>query len=136
MATTYSGGCLCGEIRYECDGEALRSFFCHCRDCKRANGSAFTAGFAVPKDSLRIEGTPKDYTNTGESGSQITRQFCANCGSALFTVLERNPTIAIIKAGSLDDPGVFKPMLHIWTQTEMSWEHMDDGLERFPKGAS
>ncbi|MGE5302839.1 MAG: hypothetical protein ACM3TN_05890 [Alphaproteobacteria bacterium] len=36
MATAFTGGCLCGAVRYECSADALFMGNCHCRDCQKA----------------------------------------------------------------------------------------------------
>ena len=44
MDNVVSGGCLCGFIRYEYDGELGAANYCHCNDCRRTTGSAFNIG--------------------------------------------------------------------------------------------
>jgi hypothetical protein len=39
----YTGGCLCGALRYEAVGEPLGSGHCYCGDCRKASGSGFVA---------------------------------------------------------------------------------------------
>lgn len=134
MEENYKGGCLCGEIRYECLAAPKYSYICHCRDCKKAHGSAYLPGMMFSRESVRIVGgSPRDYTVTGEGGMGITRRFCPTCGSLLFIQLERFPKSVAITAGTLDDPSGFKPMTHLWSQSEMPWEHVEDGVERYPK---
>jgi hypothetical protein len=36
-----SGRCLCGTVRYEVTGAIGPIVFCHCSQCRRAQGSAF-----------------------------------------------------------------------------------------------
>ena len=135
MDVHFVGGCLCGEIRYECLSAPVFTYICHCSDCQKAHGSAFCPGLMFPQDSVRIvRGTPKDYTVSADSGMSITRQFCPTCGSALFTHLEKFPNSIITKAGTLDDPNLFKPRIHVWAKSEWSWAKIDDGLERYPEG--
>ena len=33
-----AGGCHCGAIRYELEGDAITHALCHCTDCRRAHG--------------------------------------------------------------------------------------------------
>ena len=37
--TRYTGGCLCGMLRYEAVGEPLYIGHCYCTDCQKASGS-------------------------------------------------------------------------------------------------
>jgi hypothetical protein len=37
----YTGGCLCGSLRYEAEGEPLFTGHCYCADCRKASGSGF-----------------------------------------------------------------------------------------------
>jgi len=45
----YTGGCLCGALRYEAEGEPLFTGHCYCTDCQKASGSGFIPfmGFAA-----------------------------------------------------------------------------------------
>jgi hypothetical protein len=52
MKVPFTGGCLCGAIRYECSAEPIVMGNCHCRDCQRATGSAFAAALLVPRNAV------------------------------------------------------------------------------------
>ncbi len=41
MMSTFQGGCVCGAVRYECSGEPIATFNCHCRDCQHLSGGAY-----------------------------------------------------------------------------------------------
>jgi len=83
-----------------------------------------------------LVGTPKgkikEFTKAGESGKKVTRQFCADCGTPMFSVPEDNP-ISIVKAGTLDDPSWLKPSITIWTKSAQPWAHIDKGIPAFEK---
>ena len=80
------GGCRCGDIRYETSGEPQVVYYCHCRDCQRSTGSAFHVGLVMKQDQVAmLSGKPKGHTTTSDSGHEMTREFCSNCGSPLFT---------------------------------------------------
>ncbi|KAF4122921.1 Glutathione-dependent formaldehyde-activating enzyme [Geosmithia morbida] len=101
MAT--KGSCMCGEIKFDSTSEPLSTALCHCTDCQKWSGSAFTSNAIVPRDSFTVtHGTPKSYDVTGDSGKINKHHFCANCGSSLYTELEILPGVTIIKAGTLD----------------------------------
>jgi hypothetical protein len=54
MKIPFTGGCMCGAIRYECSTEPLAMGICHCRDCQRATGSAFAAALMLPRNAVTI----------------------------------------------------------------------------------
>jgi hypothetical protein len=129
-----SGGCACGAIRYECSVEPLASFNCHCRDCQRETGSAFASIIAVPRASVTlVQGRPKYFGLTADSGFTTSRAFCGECGSPLFGQPNRRPDMLTLRAGSLDDPSQFKPNQNIYTATAQPWDFMDPALPKFPK---
>ena len=131
-----SGGCMCGFVRYEYDGEIGRSSYCHCDDCKRATGGPYTVGVLSELAKLRIvKGQVKGYTTKADSGLDITREFCPKCGSPLFTRGEKCPGLVFIKAGSLDRPELVKPSLQVWTERAVPWACIDTNLPSYPKGS-
>jgi hypothetical protein len=126
---------LCGAIRYACSADPIASYLCHCSDCQRASGGPFAACVLVPADSLRIEqGTPKQYRRQADSGNWITREYCGDCGSQLFSDSRVRPDWRVVRAGSLDDPSGLAPRLHIWVDSALPWALHDDGLPRLAQG--
>ncbi len=134
MPAPFSGGCLCGAIRYESRAEPLFSINCHCRDCQRTTGTAYAPVLAVPRDALRIsQGEPTYYTSQSDSGETVSRGFCPECGSGIFSKLSANPDIVGLKAASLDDPSWFRPTVDIYTDSAQPWDVMNPDLPKVPK---
>jgi hypothetical protein len=117
------GGCLCGAVRYKFSGDPFRHVICHCRDCQRASGSAFHVGVVIPRTGFAItRGELRTYRVTGDSGRWIDRSFCPICGSGILHELElRGPEFLVIKAGTLDDPGLVAPTYEIFVRSKMPW---------------
>ncbi len=137
MSKTITGGCLCGEIRYECQGEPLRSFICHCTDCQQFTGSVFAAVLIFSKESFRIlSGTPKGHAVTAESGNRIERQCCSHCGAGLFAVLDKRPDSISVQAGFIDDKAAFKPSFQVWTRSQVDAIRVNDDLKKFEKSSN
>ncbi|OUL34044.1 hypothetical protein BV372_14930 [Nostoc sp. T09] len=134
MTELITGGCLCGYVRYEYKGELDSANYCHCRDCRKTTGSAFNIGVRLQSAALRIvKGQVKSYTKNGDSGNSITREFCPECGSPLFTRAPAKPQFVWLKAGSLDNPQLVKPMHQIWTDSAVPWAYIDPELPGFSR---
>ena len=43
-----SGGCLCGAVRYENDGDPIFAGHCHCTDCQKATGTGHVSVTGLP----------------------------------------------------------------------------------------
>jgi hypothetical protein len=128
------GGCLCGALRYECSGRPKMVSYCHCPDCRKTTGSAFCVSVGVCIDDLKIIcRSVKEYTKTADSGNKITRQFCPECGSPLFTKVDAHPHLVWIKAGSLDESGHLEPTHQDWTEYAVPWAYISNDLPSFPR---
>jgi hypothetical protein len=88
---------------------------------------------AVPESALEMEGQAKGYTNQGESGRSVTRFFCPDCGSQLYSSVEVAPGVLFVKLGSLDQADNLAPQVHIWTASRPSWCQLPDGAPAFDK---
>jgi hypothetical protein len=132
MKTPFTGGCMCGAIRYECLAEPIAMGNCHCRDCQQATGTAFAAAILVPRNAVAITGEVKYYDVAGDSGQIISRGFCLNCGSRLFGKRAIADFLSIM-AGSLDDPSWFRPAMDLYTASAQPWDYMNPDLSKFPK---
>ena len=128
------GGCLCGAIRYVCSEAPLSAYHCHCRDCQKASGSAFATCLLMKESAVRLTtGEPRQFEVETDSGNLLTRLFCGNCGSQLFSKIAHYPRLRVVKAGTLDDPSWLKPEMHIWTSSTQPWLRLDDQLPRHAK---
>lgn len=134
MSKGVTGGCLCGYVRYEFTGEPEGATYCHCDDCRRTTGSAFNVGVRMRGESLVISsGGVKAYTKTADSGNSITREFCPGCGSPLFTRSPIHPDHVFVKAGSLDNPSVVRPVDQIWASRKVPWSDIDPDLPAYAR---
>ena len=135
MNNKVSGRCLCGSVVYEYTGSVGPANYCYCEDCRRVTGSAFNIGVRFHLAELRItRGRLKGYTKRGESGNELTRHFCPECGSPIYTSSPKHPEYVYVKAGTLDDPGVVKPTHRNWLVSEVSWSHPPRGIRSFQRG--
>jgi hypothetical protein len=81
-----TGGCHCGAIRYQAEGEALTHALCHCTDCRRHAGAPMVGSTMYPQGAVKVtRGTLKVY----ESSQHGRRHFCPDCGTGLLFLRER-----------------------------------------------
>jgi hypothetical protein len=123
------GGCMCGAVRYEADGEPFHATLCHCVDCRRASGAPALAWFSVRHDALRwTRGTPARHA----SSPGVQRQFCGRCGTQLTWHSDQAPHEIDVTTCSLDDPDTVPPADHTFHTQRVRWLHLADGLPRYP----
>ena len=133
MTVKFTGGCTCGAVRYECLAKPVMTGNCHCRDCQRASGGPFVSMLAVPAAALKITGEVKYYETKSDTGNIFSRGFCSECGARLFGKSAGQPRLAMITAGSLDDPSGYRPAIDFFTSSAQPWDHMNPALPKFPK---
>jgi hypothetical protein len=122
------GGCLCGAVRYQVEGEPLASGICHCRTCRKA-ASAPTLPFVVfPAGRFAFtRGEPAEF----RSSPPVRRSFCVRCGAPLTYRSEDEPGTVDVMTCTLDDPEAFPPAFHVWTSHALAWERGADSLPAY-----
>lgn len=131
--TKIEGSCLCGQVSYSSNEGPAMMAICHCPDCQKQNGSAFSVNVLVPTASISFEGESLGkYIVDGDSGTPVTRNFCNNCGSPLSTELDAFGDLAAIKAGTLDDSSWVKPTIQIWCDKAQPWGVLDSSVKCEP----
>ncbi len=126
------GHCLCGNITYTCSTEEpILTGICHCSDCQRQAGTAYSTIVGVPRAALQISGDSlKVYDTVGEDRGAIAhRHFCGNCGSPIVSLLDDMPDLAFIKAGTLSNASWLTPQMDVWTRSAQPWS-LNAGSER------
>ena len=124
-----TGGCLCGDIRYEISKPPIDCGYCQCKMCQRFSGAPIIAGITVPKDGVRFtKGEPKYY----RSSAIAKRGFCQRCGSSLtYVPMARRWTDWIfIFQGTLDPGFEFAPEWHLGIESHVRWLIVEDELPK------
>ncbi|SLN18699.1 Glutathione-dependent formaldehyde-activating enzyme [Roseovarius litorisediminis] len=134
MAGDSNAGCLCGHIRMEISGEPITVLQCHCLDCQKSAGGGAALIVLLPRTAVHLDqGEPTGFTVTGDSGEDVTRRFCPDCGAQLYSELGKYPDLLAVKVGVWDtDPG-FAPAAAIWTESAPDWHFIPDDIPAFPK---
>lgn len=127
---------MCGQIKYEFTGDPAVTALCHCTDCQKWTGGAYTSNAVVPRTNFKVtSGTPKTYDAIGNSGKVNKHFFCDNCGSGLYTELEVMPDMTCVKAGGLDGGAAAlsgKVGVEFYTKDRVSYLAAVDGAKQEP----
>jgi hypothetical protein len=131
-----SGRCLCGSVSYRAEAEPVVQAVCHCTDCQRQSGTAFSVVVGVPRAALTIQGsTLASFITTGEQhATETQRQFCSACGSPIVSFAEGMPDVAFLKAGTLDDASWLEPAVEVWTRSAQPWSPHFEQTTRLERG--
>lgn len=129
-----TGGCMCGQIRYRIASDPGPSRICWCRDCQHISSNG-TVNVIFPTSSIEISGKVGQHIKAADSGNQVTRRFCPQCGTQLFSDSTGRPGLTVVRVGTLDDPSSIKPTAYIWTASAPSWACLDSSLERYERQA-
>ncbi len=127
----FTGGCLCGAVRYEARGEPSLMGHCYCADCRKASGSGFIPFMGFPSSAVRFSGDARQFRSKAANGNIAVRNFCPVCGSLVFGGEVGKDDSHTIYAGSLDDPTLFNPRVAIFARDRPSWAVMPAGVEIF-----
>jgi hypothetical protein len=116
------GGCACGAVRYRLKTRPMFVHCCHCLDCQRQTGSAFVLNALIETDRIeRLAGVPVAVAMPTDSGRPHDIYRCAKCHTAVWSDYGRRPALRFVRVGTLDDPKLLPPDVHIFTRSKQPW---------------
>lgn len=127
----FSGGCLCGAVRFEATCTFSRFFLCHCSYCRKDTGSAHAANLFANDAGFRWLSGEDRVVVFNLPGTRHTRSFCSCCGSALPTV-HGGGKVLVVPAGSLDSDVPLRPQGHIFMDSRANWDQALQDVPMFP----
>jgi hypothetical protein len=133
---TRTGGCHCGDVRYEVEGEPAYHAICPCNSCRASSGAPMVSWMAVKADQFKLTaGQPTAFEGT--PGAE--RNFCPRCGTGLFYRNETAlPGLVDIQSSTFDDAGAHAPAMQVQCAERLPWMTSIGEMpefERFPSGA-
>jgi hypothetical protein len=132
----FTGGCYCGQVRYEAEGDPIMRGQCHCRECQYISGGSANVIIAMPRSGFHyVSGEPKTFQRSDlENG--VVREFCGNCGTSLTSNPPGMAEMVIIKVGTMDDPSEFgEPEMAFYCVDKQKFHYLPEGMttfDRFP----
>jgi len=125
-----TGGCECGRVKYQVDGEINDFSHCHCSQCRRLHGAAFASFGGVLRSEFSYVSGQQDLASYASSESHA-RVFCKNCGSNILVELESEPDALYVAMGSMEGNPACPPGYHIYVGSKAPWHEITDELPRY-----
>ena len=122
------GRCVCGELHYELEADPLFVHACHCLDCQRMAGSAFSITCFVLRDDI----TQKSGSLTAKNiSARSTAHCCAECSSPIFISSSDFPVSVRLYVPSVTDPRNLEIGAHIWVKRKHNWLGLPENVPQF-----
>lgn len=130
--TKRTATCRCGQFSATVSGDPVRVSVCHCLDCKKRSGSAFSYQARWPEADVVLRGEWRVWRTVGDSGNWAEFRFCPTCGSTLAFVIEALPGMVAVPVGCFADPSFQAPDFSVYESRKHGWvEVTGDGVERW-----
>jgi hypothetical protein len=122
------GGCACGAIRYRLTTEPMFVHCCHCLNCQRQTGSAFVINVLIEADRVELlAGEPVAVDAPRDAGPPQRIYRCPTCQVPVYSEYGR-PEVKFVRAGTLDDPSLVSPDVHIYTRSKLPWVTLPESV--------
>lgn len=128
----WTGGCLCGKVRYRLESAPFDAGWCHCRTCQLNSGAPGMVFASVPDGAWIVE-RGGEAIRTVQSSGFGHRGFCRECGTPLYMKVDHQPETIDFSVATLDDPDLIAPGFHIFWASRIKWFKPDDDLPRHDK---
>ena len=125
IAGSCEGGCSCGFVRYKLVGDPLIVHCCHCRYCQRQTGSSFALNALYDASKVEVlSGTVDRISVPTPTGDEQIIARCPKCEIAVWSnylIMGVKDLIHFVRVGTLDNPDLFPPDAHIYTESKQPW---------------
>jgi hypothetical protein len=114
-----TGGCLCGDIRYEVTGAEDFPHTCSCEHCQKLSGGPMMSWVSFPVAGFTWIG-PGGEASWHYTWPDSKRGFCPRCGSQVCAIDDGSDSICMTMS-SLDDPREFTPVKQSFAENSVHW---------------
>ena len=127
---SYKGACLCGAVNFEISGGISNIIYCHCSQCRKAQGSAFATNGVVQSSEFRILSGEDNLTAYASSEDQ-KKYFCKTCGSPIMSKRDSLPDQVRVRLGTIESDIRERPGAHIFVGSKANWEDICAELPQY-----
>ena len=136
MELPCSGTCQCGGVTYTVSEEPLVTYACHCTECQKRTGSAFSMGMVFSSGSIKFEGELASWTRASDLGNENTRYSCKKCGNNIYGIGSNIPGLLKLQPGTLDSTQNVRPDAHFWISSAQFWFQFPSNMPVYDKQPS
>jgi hypothetical protein len=135
QSQSMEGRCTCGAVRFRLKARPMFVHCCHCSWCQRETGSAFAVNAMIEASNVELlSGTVRKTTLPSASGKGQVFSRCPECGVTLWSnYAGAGETVHFIRAGTLENPAIAPPDIHIFTSTKQPWVVLPQGVPAVPE---
>ena len=129
------GGCDCRAVRYRMQSAPLFVHCCHCRWCQRESGASFALNAMIEADRVvELEQPPELVQTPSASGAGQLIARCPRCRIAVWShYAGAGPVLKFVRVGTLDEPDLLPPDIHIFTASKQPWVVIPEGVPTVPE---
>ncbi len=116
------GSCFCGTVTVTAPSPLRRPSNCHCGECRRLSGAAFTTWITAPREQV-VVGNPEGLSSFRPTVN-LQRSFCKTCGSHVMTADARLPGVYGFPAGLFEGQAIEPPDKDYFVDDKAGWYHL------------
>lgn len=128
---TCEGGCTCGQVRYKVERPPLIVHACHCSWCQRQTGGPHVINALYEAESIELtHGEVENINTPSPSGEGQIIARCPTCKVAVWSNYHfggMRERVRFLRVGTLDNPDLMPPDVHIFTTTKQPWYIFPEG---------
>ena len=123
-----TGGCICGQVKYQIIDKPLFTQACHCKDCKVLTGSSYVVNSSILENTLIVEGEVSSTELKAGSGASCKTYFCTKCGTYIYADYDTAVGRLTVRTKTLDNAEKFPPQVHIFTKDKDPWLNLPEDV--------
>jgi hypothetical protein len=122
-------------VRYRLESRPLIVHCCHCRWCQRESGASFALNAVIEADRVtNLRADPEVIHTPSNSGLGQKIARCPDCKVALWShYAGSGPVVKFVRVGTLDNPDLLPPDVHIFTASKQPWVQLPPGSRIYPE---
>jgi len=129
-STPFTLSCSCGAIRGTVAGPLDTVVNCHCSDCRKMSGCAFSSMVVSPEAATTLT-QGRELLGAYALTEATTKYFCSRCGTPLYNVNGRYAGLRMLYLGAIDGHERLAPAFNAFCRSKLGWVDRIDELTSY-----